>query len=68
VAPPGEWVVRGRFREGALTGTARGQHYDNRAIYLMRLRDGRYTELRTLDTDREDITRFWTAVGVPATA
>jgi uncharacterized protein len=49
-------------------GAARGQHYDNRAIYLMRIRDGRYTELRTLDTDRENITRFWTAVGVPATA
>lgn len=49
-------------------GTARGQHFDNRAIYLMRIDDGRYTELRTLDTDRENITRFWTAVGVPAQA
>ena len=49
-------------------GTARGQRFDNRALYLMRIRDGHYTELRTMDTDRENIAAFWAAVGVPATA
>ncbi len=49
-------------------GTAAGQPYDNRAIYLMRIRDGRYIDLRTMDTDRENVQRFWAAVGVPATA
>jgi ketosteroid isomerase-like protein len=49
-------------------GTARGQRFDNRAIYLVRIRDGRYIDFRTMDTDREAVAAFWAAVGMPALA
>jgi ketosteroid isomerase-like protein len=47
-------------------GTARGHRFDNRAIYLVRIRDGRYIDFRTMDTDREAVAAFWAAVGMPA--
>jgi hypothetical protein len=48
------------------TGTAQGQAYENRAIYLMELDEaGMWTALRTFDMDHEKIRRFWSAITVP---
>jgi ketosteroid isomerase-like protein len=48
------------------TGTAQGQAFENRAIYLLELDEaGMWTALRTLDMDHEKIQRFWSAVTVP---
>lgn len=50
------------------TGTAQGNRFDNRAIYLIEIVDGRWTALRTMDMDHDDIERFWAAVVVPDAA
>jgi ketosteroid isomerase-like protein len=48
------------------TGTAQGQTFDNRAIYLMELDEaGKYAVLRTMDMDLDKVERFWSAVTVP---
>jgi ketosteroid isomerase-like protein len=44
------------------TGSAQGNNFDNRAIYLIRLVDGKWASLRTLDMDRDSIQRFWADV------
>ena len=48
------------------TGTARGQYFDNLALYRYELdHDGLATHVRTYDRDREAINAFWAAVGDP---
>lgn len=47
------------------TGQAHGTPYDNRAIYLHELRDGKWASLRTTDMDPENCRRFWAAVPAP---
>jgi ketosteroid isomerase-like protein len=52
------------------TGEARGTPYDNRAVYLHEVRDGKWTSLKTIDLDPDSCRRFWTSVlaqPVPAT-
>ena len=47
-------------------GTARGQRFDNLALYRYELDDdGLVTHVRTYDRDREAIDAFWAAVGDP---
>lgn len=48
------------------TGTAQSQAFDNRAIYLIELMDGKFASLRTMDMDHDNIHRFWAAVTLPA--
>ena len=48
------------------TGTAQGQTFDNRAIYLVGIVDGKWATLRTMDMDHDKIEAFWSAVRVPA--
>lgn len=48
------------------TATRRGHIFDNRAIYLLEIVDGKWASLRTMDMDHDNITRFWDAVGMPA--
>lgn len=48
------------------TAARRGHVFDNRAVYLLKIVDGRWTSLRTMDMDHESINRFWDAVGMPA--
>jgi ketosteroid isomerase-like protein len=48
------------------TGTAQGQAFDNRAIYLVGIVDGKWASLRTMDMDHDKINAFWAAVQVPA--
>ena len=48
------------------TGTAQGQVFDNRAIYLVGIVDGKWASLRTMDMDHDKIKAFWAAVQVPA--
>jgi ketosteroid isomerase-like protein len=48
------------------TGTRQGHVFDNRAIYLCRIVDGRWMSIRTMDMDHDNINRFWDAVGMPA--
>jgi ketosteroid isomerase-like protein len=43
-----------------------GHVFDNRAVYLLKIVDGRWTSLRTMDMDHESINRFWDGVGMPA--
>jgi ketosteroid isomerase-like protein len=50
------------------TGTAEGQTYDNRAIYLLDVGGGKWTSLRTMDMDHDKINRFWGAVPLGRTA
>jgi ketosteroid isomerase-like protein len=50
------------------TGTAQGRQFDNRAIYLVTVEDGKWTELRTTDMDTDKINAFWAAVRVPELA
>ncbi len=48
------------------TGTAQGQTYDNRAVYLLDVDgNGRYSSLRTVDMDYEGIERFWASIALP---
>jgi ketosteroid isomerase-like protein len=48
------------------TGTVQGHSFDNRAIYLLELDDaGRWTSLRTVDMDLENVRRFWASVTLP---
>lgn len=47
------------------TGTAQGQPFDNRAIYLVGIEDGKWSSLRTTDMDHDTISTFWAAVRVP---
>lgn len=47
------------------TGTAQGSYFDNRAVYLIGLVDGKWASLRTMDMDHEKIQRFWAAVTLP---
>lgn len=45
-------------------GTARGQRFDNLALYRYELGpDATYIRVRTYDRDREAIEAFWSAVG-----
>jgi len=48
------------------TGTAQGQPFDNRAIYLVGIVDGKWASLRTMDMDHDKIHAFWSAVRVPS--
>ena len=48
------------------TAARRGHVFDNRAVYLLKIVDARWTSLRTMDMDHESINRFWDAVGMPA--
>ena len=48
------------------TGTAQGQAFDNRAIYLVGIVDGKWASLRTMDMDHDKINAFWAGVQVPA--
>ena len=48
------------------TGAAEGQTFDNRAIYLVGIVDGKWASLRTMDMDHDKINAFWAAVQVPA--
>lgn len=50
------------------TGEVDGVPYDNRAIYLHELRDGRWASLTTTDMDRDNCHRFWAAVPMPVVA
>jgi ketosteroid isomerase-like protein len=47
------------------TGTAQGQTFENRAIYLSEIVDGKWVSLRTMDMDPDKINAFWSAVKVP---
>jgi ketosteroid isomerase-like protein len=47
------------------TGTAQGEAFDNRAIYLSEIVDGKWTSVRTMDMDHDSINRFWSAVQPP---
>jgi ketosteroid isomerase-like protein len=47
------------------TGIAQGNSFDNRAIYLIGLIDGKWASLRTMDMDIDNIQRFWAAVTLP---
>ena len=47
------------------TGTAQGQTFDNRAIYLVGVVDGKWATLRTTDMDHDKINAFWSAVRIP---
>lgn len=47
------------------TGQAHGTPYDNRAIYLHEVREGKWTSLRTIDLDPENCRRFWATVPTP---
>jgi hypothetical protein len=50
-------------------GTARGQHFDNLALYRHEIGpDGTYVRARTYDRDREAIEAFWAVVGPVDTA
>lgn len=42
--------------------TVRGQEFENRAVYLYRLRDDKIVEVTTLDRDRAKAATFWAAV------
>jgi ketosteroid isomerase-like protein len=45
-------------------GTARGQRFDNLALYRLELGpSGTYVRVRTYDRDRDAIEGFWSAVG-----
>jgi ketosteroid isomerase-like protein len=48
------------------TGMAQGRAFDNRAIYLVGIVDGKWASLRTMDMDHDKINAFWAAVQVPA--
>jgi ketosteroid isomerase-like protein len=50
------------------TATRRGHVFDNRAVYLLKIVDGTWRSLRTMDMDHDNIIRFWEAVGMPAVA
>jgi hypothetical protein len=47
------------------TGTAKGAVFDNRAIYLLELQNGRWASMRTIDMDPQGCIDFWTKVNVP---
>jgi len=47
------------------TGTRQGHVFDNRAIYLFGIADGRWTSMRSMDMDHDNINAFWAAVGMP---
>jgi ketosteroid isomerase-like protein len=40
--------------------------FDNQAVYVIHVRDGRWTRLETYDRDREANAAFWAQVGVSA--
>ena len=42
--------------------TVRGHEFENRAVYLYRLRDDKIVEVTTLDRDRAMAATFWAAV------
>ena len=47
------------------TGTAQGQVFDNRAIYLVGVVDDKWATLHTTDMDHDKINAFWSAVRIP---
>ncbi|GAA4791555.1 hypothetical protein GCM10023200_28520 [Actinomycetospora chlora] len=47
------------------TGRVGDAVFDNLAVYLIAMRDGRWAQLDTFDRDREANDRFWAAVGGP---
>jgi ketosteroid isomerase-like protein len=47
------------------TGTRQGHVFDNRAIYLFEIVDGRWASMRSMDMDHDKINAFWDAVGMP---
>lgn len=49
------------------TATRRGHAFDNRAVYLCKIEDGKWASIRTMDMDLDNINQFWDAVGMPAT-
>jgi ketosteroid isomerase-like protein len=44
-------------------GTKDGHVFDNRAVYVLHVTDGKITEAWTLDLDRNAAQAFWKAVG-----
>jgi hypothetical protein len=40
--------------------------FDNHAVYVIEVRDGRWTRLETFDRDREANAAFWAQVGATA--
>jgi ketosteroid isomerase-like protein len=40
--------------------------FDNQAVYVIEMRDGRWTRLETFDRDRDANDRFWATAGVTA--
>jgi ketosteroid isomerase-like protein len=50
------------------TGEARGTPFDNRAVYLHEIRDGKWASLRTIDLDPDNCRQFWATVPAPELA
>jgi ketosteroid isomerase-like protein len=48
------------------TGRRGDAVFDNEAVYVIDVHDGRWTRLQTYDRDREANAAFWTQVGVSA--
>ena len=48
------------------TGRVGEAVFDNHAVYVIEVRDGRWTRMETYDRDREANARFWAQVGVTA--
>lgn len=48
------------------TGRVGEAVFDNEAVYVITMHDGRWTRLETYDRDREANARFWAQVGVTA--
>jgi len=46
-------------------GVRVGHRFDNRAVWVHRHAGDRIVEVTTLDADRDEVERFWEAVGVP---
>ena len=58
----------GRRAGGAETGSVKGNHFDNVALFRFELdAEGRVASVSTYDRDREAIKAFWAAVGAGAT-
>jgi hypothetical protein len=47
------------------TGRRGGAVFDNQAVYVIAMREGRWARLDTYDRDRAANERFWAAVGGP---
>ena len=48
------------------TGRVGEAVFDNRAVYVIHVQDGRWTLLETYDRDRDANARFWAQLGVTA--